>query len=427
MPNWRLLSLLVLLGQPAAASIFDIYGVGAKATSMGGAQVAAANDYSGVYYNPGTLTVHKSPQVGIGFNLVSPSLSIEHSRLNPDGPSDFLPQTNVGVNLGVLFPLGKRFAVGIGAYLPTIHVTRVETPDGEIPQFYRLGALADTLTVAAAGAFEIDPTLSVGLGVQVLGSLDGSADIELDLLTRRFLRKILRVDIHTTIAMTGGVHWRPTKTLRLGISFRDALDLRYALDTRIKIKDIGLLAVSMSGTSLYTPQQFSTGAAYDPLPGLTVTADLIWSRWSTAPDPTANFELTLDGEPLGLETLEADSGPVDLGAEDTVSPRVGVEWSPSQMWAMRAGYAWSPTPLPAQTGYTNHIDSDLHQFAVGVGVRAPDPLALHRAPVTLNMTMQATIVSERQMIKQVDDDAVGDYSAGGVVWHGALVVRHEFY
>ncbi len=426
------LALALLLLSHAQASVFDAYGFGARAGSMAGAHTAAAEDYTATWYNPGALTWHKVPHVGTGLNVVVPRLSIDHEADAAEGAAgDALPDTTVGVNLGLLFPLGglleNRFALGVGAYLPTTHVVRIETPDPQTPHFYRYDALTDKVALAIGGAFEPHEMISLGLAWQVLGSLDGNARVELDLLTQRFTRKEVQVDVHADSGIIAGVHLRPVKGLRLGFSFRDSLQVEYDLVTDIVIRGVGSLVADVRGTALFTPQQYTWGAAWEPIETLTLSFDLMWARWSEAPDPSARFKVTLDGERLGLGTVEADAAAIDLGAEDTLEPKAGVEWRATESLALRAGYAMRPTPLPAQTGYGNYIDSDAHQLALGVGYSFPDPLAMHDAPITLDLTSQLTFVGERGVEKTDEADEIGDYSAGGRVWNLALTFRHDFY
>jgi long-chain fatty acid transport protein len=424
-------ALIVAGAYPAQASLFDTYGFGARAASMTGAHAAFADDYTGVFYNPATLTVRKRPHVGLGVDLVAPDLYITPDQTpSADAPPAGLPSANVGVHFGVLFPLGglieDRIALGIGAYLPTVQLTRVEALDPQTPQSYRYGALPDKIGVAVGAAFELHPAVSLGLGMHFLGGLDGTADVQLDLLTQRFTRKALEVDVQGTGGLTAGILVRPSDTLRLGLSFRDALQLTYRLLTRIDLIDVGLIEADVTGVALYTPQQYTLGASWQVVPSLTLVSDLVWSRWSQAPDPAAHFALTLDGEPLGLGSLEAETTPIDLGAVDTLEPRFGVEWQLGT-WAARGGYTYRPTPLPAQTGFANYADSAAHVVGFGGGVRFADPLAMRQAPITLDLAAQLTWLTERHMHKSDDADLTGSYLFGGPIWHGSLTFRHDFY
>ncbi len=414
---------------PAGASVFDTYGFGARGAAMANAQAAAAEDFSAVYYNPAALTVHKRPHVGTVLTVVAPSVSVRRHATSA-GPAVERPDPNAGITLGLLFPLGgkieNRFALALGAYLPTVEVTRVDARDERTPQFYRYEALPDKIVVAPALAFEAHRTVSFGLGLQVLGALDGGADVELDLLNQRFTRKTLSVDVDTATGLTAGLLVRPNERLRLAFAWRDALALDYHLRTNIDIKDVGALDADISGTSLYTPAQYTGGLAWSPIGDLTVAFDLVYARWSAAPDPTARFDVTLDGAPLGQGALAAESPPVALGASDTLSPRLGVEWRPRPVLALRTGYQLSPTPLPAQTERTNYIDSTAHQVGAGVGYAFADPLGIHASPLTIDLAAQWTHLADREHRKRDARDAMGDFAASGDLFVFSLTVRHDF-
>lgn len=431
-PLLGLAALLTCAAPTASASVWDTYGFGARATAMGNAHVAAGQDFTAVYYNPAALAGAPHPEIGTGFDLVVPQLSIERDRPpGPDGPTDELPAPNLGVHLGLVVPLGgridDRLALGAGVYIPTIEVTRIDGVDPTRPHFYRYESLTDKLILAFGVAVEVHERVSLGAGVQILGALEGRAEVELDLLSQRFVRKGLTVAVEPTGAVTAGVLVTATDDLRFGFGFRDALELRYDLTIAALVSNVGALEVDIDGTSLYTPQQFTWGAAWDPTPTLTLTADLVWARWSAAPDPASRLVVTLDTRPLGFEELVARSDTVDLGAEDTLSPRLGVEWRPEGAWILRGGYAFRPTPLPAQTGPYNHVDSDAHQLSVGFAWRVANPLARERAPLSLEWSGQVALLESRAMRKLDPDDPVGDYRAGGPLWHSALTLRHVFY
>jgi len=424
---WVAAAALVGQAAPAAASVFDTYGFGARAAAMANAHVAAADDYTAVYYNPAALTVHKVPQTGVGVEVIVPALRID-GRFGPDDAQPVEPTSNVGVHLGLLFPLGglieNRFAIGVGIYLPTIQVTRVDSFDPATPHFYRYGALPDKINVALGLAFEPHEAISLGIGYQYLGRLDGNARVELDLLNRRFSRKDVAVDIQGVGGLTAGLHIRPLPGLSFGLSYRAPLSIEYDLIVEILLKDVGLLSVNIDGIALYTPPQYSLGVAWHT-GDLTFAADLIWARWSEAPDPAPHFDLTLDGAPIGLDPIDAASGPIDLAAEDTLSPHVGVEWAPTESTRLRAGWALQPTPLPAQTGYGNHLDGDVHLIGLGTGYRFADPFEVHQAPITLDLSAQVALMPARSHQKAVAD-AGPDLETSGHIWHLALTFRHDF-
>ena len=62
-------SVLLLAATSAHATIYDTYGFGPRAASMGGAMTAEAKDYSATFYNPALLVERKD----VNFVLTQPT------------------------------------------------------------------------------------------------------------------------------------------------------------------------------------------------------------------------------------------------------------------------------------------------------------------------------------------------------------------
>ena len=429
---------LLALAPAAAASVLDIYGFEPRGAAMGNAQAAVADDHTATFYNPAGLTRRKKVSVGAGFIATFPHLEIDRAYAGPRaGYVDHrLPPDFFGFDLGALFPLGGRFddrvAVGVSVYLPTVNVLRGEGIDPQVPQFYRYQSLPDKFVVLAAAAVEITDWLSVGAGVQVLASLDGAVDVQLELANRRVRSQAVEVEVTPTAAMVAGLLVTPLPALRIGASYRHALQLDFALPTRIVIDDLIDLDIDIVGTVLYSPHYLNLGVAYDILPAdLLISAELSYAFWSLAPDPSPTFSIDIGGElvdGLGLgERLDVGTGaPVELSFRDVPILKVGLEHRPHPRVRLRAGYTWRPTPAPVPTGTYNYVDSDAHVLAVGAGFSFADPLEVRRNPVTLDVVYQATLLSEQSVQKSLGAlDPVGDYTSHGVIHSFGVAFRHD--
>lgn len=416
------LPLLVSLLIPAAAqaSIFDLYGFAARGAGLGNALTAGADDYTATYYNPAALTVRKSPRVGIGLDLVLPGPWVDTDRPDPE-PAPRTPRWNLGLHGGALLPLsswtGGRLAFGLGLFHPLLEFTRVDAFDPVRPQLYLYQSLPDKLLLAPAFGFEIAPWLSVGAGLQVLASIAGRADTGVSLGSGRFTRRRLGVDLIGESSPTAGVLLSPRPGLRLGVSWRSALDFAYELPVLVAIEELGTLSFELSGTVLYTPHQLSAGAAWRLDERLLLVADLTWAMWSLAPDPSARVTVRLQGEAVGHdELIRVDSLPVSLGARDVLVPRLGAEYALRPTVTLRGGYSYRPTPLPTPTGRSNYVDSNAHTLSAGVA---------WTGGVGLEATAQLTWLTSRRIDKQDPDDTVGSYNAGGPLGHLSVSVIHD--
>jgi len=412
------------------ASIFDLHGFGARGAGVANALTAVADDYTATYYNPAGLTVRKRAHYGLGVSWILPGLSVDTDLAEPD-PAPRPPEMNVGLHMGVLVPIGgkvgNRLAVGLGIFHPALQFTRVEAFDPARPQFYLYQSLPDKLLVAPAVAFELDPRLSIGVGLQILAFLEGTADASVSLENRRFRRRALSVDLIGAAAPTAGLLYRPTDTLRIGLCYRKDLDFSYSLPVDLQIEDVGTLVLDIRGTVLYTPHQLSLGAAQSSADGsTTVMAGLTWAMWSMAPDPSAQVDVVLHGEDdTEAPPLEVHSAPVDLGADDILISRIGAEHRLSERMTVRGGYSYRPSPLPLPTGRTNYVDSPAHTGAAGLTWRTGGSGPDEAMPISWELTAQVTWLTARRVDKSDPTDSVGSYTAGGPITHLAVSMTHE--
>jgi long-chain fatty acid transport protein len=449
----RLLVALLLVATPAHASVYDIYGANPRGLSMGQALTAAVTDYTATYYNPAALTVLERMSYGIGFQASFPFLEVERAlpfcggsasacaqQYGPGGSSRFdsvLPRAFSGFTLGALTPFGglldNRVAFGITAYLPANNLIRAEGLDPQRPQFYAYQSLPDKFNILGALAYKPVDWLSLGLGFQVLANLDGDVRLELDVLNHTYERADIVVKVKPKANLTAGLLFMPTDELRVGVAWRGELDLFYRLPVTAELGSPLRLAIDVSETVLYQPHQIAFGISYRLAdPDLLLSADLVWSLWSMAPDPSPHVSLDVGGsliDGLGLgETLDVNTAgrTLELGFVDTLSPRFGLEYTPIRWMTLRGGYLYRPTPAPRQTGATNYLDNDAHGASLGLAFTFSDPLDVHPNPVVLEAGNQLTILSRRTVFKASESDPVGDLSHGGLVYSVGISVSHSY-
>jgi long-chain fatty acid transport protein len=429
-----LLCTLLLAAATARANPWDVTGFGARAIGMGGAFTALADDFSATYYNPAGLTARRKVHFGIGFQAALPALTIEQSRPDPArGAAD--PPTHAGITVGAVFPLGAkidhRVAFGIGIYVPTKNLFRLDSVDPQTPQWYMHQALSDKLVIAPALAFRIADGFSLGVGLQVLADLAGRADFAVDLVNRRLTRRNLLVDLDPSASLTAGLLLGPFAGFRFGVSYRGSLALSYRLPATLDLESLGNLLLDIHGITAWTPNQVTFGLSYElPSKRLRFAFDLTFAQWSNAPDPSTHLDVDARGDVidrLGLgQALDFTSPELPLGAVNTLTPRVGVEWSFAESWVLRGGYFFRPTPIPRQNGFTNYIDNDAHGFSAGIGWTHPDFLEIHRNPVTLELSVLSLYLPNRTARKTLRNDPVGDLESRGAIFAFAVSVRHDF-
>lgn len=425
-----------LVPQPAAASIFDTYGFGARGAGMGNALTAAARDYHAVYYNPAQLMERDQVHVGLGVTLVEPFLGIERLKLD-SGQATVVAGTNVGVHVGVSTPIGgwfqRRIAFGVGIFVPLLRLTRAQFDDYAKPQFYMYENLPDKLLVAAGFAAKVFDWWKVGVGFQLLADLNGRADVQLSLIDNRVTRRRLSIDLSADLAAVAGMTFTPIDGLNLAASYRQELDLTFRLPIKALIEEVGTLDFEIAGTSLYTPHQLNVGASWRlPWIPLTIAADITWAMWSMAPSPSPDVAIILDDSQLNPDpdnrvgaVLDTRSAPVSLGAKDIVIPRIGLEYELGA-FELRAGYFFRPTPIPRQLHETNYVDSDSHVVTLGTSWSFKDPTEVHKSPLKIGVAFQLTVLRSRGYDKADPADPTGSYTVSGGVFSFALDLQHDF-
>lgn len=421
----------VFLPAGAAASSWDLHGFGPRGAALAGAVAAATDDFTAVYYNPAALAARLEPQAGASLDLVLPALSMDFDRADPT-PAPKVVRRGLALDLGLSVPVpargatGRRIALGLGVFHPVLGGTRIGAFDPVRPQLWLYQSLPDKVILAPAVGVELAPWLLVGGGLQILAFIEGEADTAVSLGARRFTRTGIRVDILGNTAPTAGLLLRPHPRLRLGLSYRHALEFSYDLPLRLLIEEVGTLELDMRGVALYTPHQADAGLWWRAADDLAFLAGVTYAAWGATPDPAADVVIRLGGESLGRgELVRLQSTPADLGAADIWIPRCAAEWTPAGPWTWRAGVHYRPTPLPPPTERTNYADAPAITASLGASLRgAGDAQGPARAG-SYEGALQISWLLPRRIDKRDPADPVGGYDVGGAVVRLSIGVRRD--
>jgi long-chain fatty acid transport protein len=430
---------ICLLARSAAANPADIFGYGARGISMGGAQVAAADDSTASYYNPARLIGDGDIHIDIGYQLAAPDVETNDT--------DFAVDQARGLSIGIGVPGkigGLDLAIGSSLFLPDQHLTRTRTlPPGQ-PRFLAYDNRPQRLLFVATGAIEIVDGLSIGGGVAYMSSTEGAVELH-GLLgfpdaDRSDFDLAIDVDLQTIRYPHAGIAWRVAPWLDVGASYRggfrlvlnQGFDLMGDIGTEDNhVVEDGFLKLDALAQDLFQPAQFTVGAAARVAPCWLVALDVAWHRWSAFENPAAKIAIELE---LGQFNDFVDIPPqpelVDPDLHDIVVPRLGVEWlaaaGPRRTIRGRAGYVYEPDVAPPQTGETNFIDNDKHSLSIGAGIEWPGIGGVILRPLSLDAFVGLTVLAPRDHVKTSPIDPVGDYRSGGKVFAAGLSSRWRF-
>ena len=366
---------------PAHASFGDVYGFGARASAMGGAHTALANDLSALHYNISGMTFGP-PTFGVGFHVGLDDVTIRMKpRPNgydlPDqgGDSPRIPTSyrlkkradttnlpnlyqlmiggtwslsipNLRVGFALLLP-----AKGLGAQGSRFPDEREQYHSNRL-DFDLIGRRSNHLTILTGAAFRMYDWLSIGAGFSVMPSAQTTSSVYLpDASRQEVLDMSLTNNQSTFFAFNAGVTLQPTEHLRLGVSWRSETYFSIQVANEIQIngfqsdpKSFPVKQRVLVVTN-YIPDTLNVGAAWEQ-GALTLAVDAVLARWS-------GFRNRQGEQPRKFS--------------DTVSVRLGGEFSGRGSTTFRAGLSWEPTPVPDQTGRTNYVDNDRIRATVGAG------------------------------------------------------------
>lgn len=433
----RLLVVLCALASTLAqADVFNTFGYGPRATAMGGAMTAEASDYTAVFYNPALLVERKDVNFGFNFQFYRMVSDVKSKDLaKPLDLSISNAPDSVGTSVGLLFPLGGKvknhLALGLGVYLPTAVLLRVNIPSSEQPYWYRYHASPERLILHLGAGIKIVDWFKVGLGVQALADLIGSgANVSVDLFSKQVNAGDLNAYLATRVGPVFALAITPIKRLRLGVTFKWEMKLNVVIPAKVDLEGIGTLGFTVSGVAHFTPHTLNFGAAFDAAENLTFTLDGEWQNWSSAPSPYVGINIDLSGptlEALGLgSALDVTSATQRPGFKDTLGVRAGAEYRVSERFAARLGAFLRPTPVPKQdTAGTNLMDNTAIGITGGIGFNFSDPLEIFQHPVQIDIAGQAQFILPREAKKEAVDKQPG-YTYSANVYGVTAAIRYDF-
>jgi len=216
------------------------------------------------------------------------------------------------------------------------------------------------------------------------------------------MTKEVDVDGDTHISPIAGILFKPFSWLSLAYTYRDgwswdaptSFNVDLALQGNSLVPPLSPLSLSFTVSEYYLPWNMTGGLAVSLFDAsLVLSADVTFYRWS-------NFALPMwENHPAW--------GPSELKKwNDTILPRVGIEYKVVENFYLRGGYYYEQSPIPDQSDVrSNHLDFDKHVVCAGLGytiVKLPFIPKLPMAyPVKLDLGFQYHLMNERTQRKNI--------------------------
>ena len=372
------LALLFLAATPAFPAGFSVFTQGAKASGMGLAFTAVADDPSAVFYNPAGLGWQKHFSVQIGGSLLTKTKG-EFTGANPFpgtgfGTEDQHKTSYLVPTLYAVLPLTPTINFGLGINAPYGLGYRWDNAEQFSGRFIAQNAVIRTADINPVLSLQLTQTFAVAAG----------ADYRLSsvMLERNrpainpFTQSIVDVahikldsdlqDNHGW-GWNAGILWKPIDALSLGATYRSKIKVDYegtgTFTQRLTGNpafDAAVAAQLPQGkqnvaVTIDFPVSVNLGAAIHLPADFTVSLDADWTEWSSF------RQLLIDFENAAIPDLDRPTR-----WEDSWAYRGGIQKKFGD-FAVRAGYYFDETPQPVADAGPILADADRNAYTAGIG------------------------------------------------------------
>lgn len=419
--------LFLASGNVLWASIPDAFGLSGELIGRSGAGSGITENYAAAYYNPAALALPTTDsqavrhQLGGGFLFQKPDMAVntvQGSALAQNNAAIGADVDAYGVQVfGAIFDLRSlvrtpyQLPVKLGVVFasPAPETGRLAETSQQFYTFQQIGRQSAIPNVAASLGFQAwRDRLSVGAGIQFSAmvnakvalsdlSTSGNApatsdsEVQVNLKPSPIFGVTYRQPLAGNLEYTGGFTFRPENEVSINAD----------IFATLPIGGLGVVHYTylrLAGYYLPRTFQFSSALRWK---NLSFFADLEYQQWS-------KFQLS--------ESRSYFETPP--GFYDILIVRVGTDWQ-SPFWSLvgRIGYAFIPAITPDQTGNSNYLSNNRHNFSFGLS-RSFQSIARLKANLIIDIGFQWQYWQQRFSAKitrgsLADGSSQPDYYYGG--------------
>ncbi len=414
--------LICLLGTGAAfGGGFNIYEAGARATALGGAFTATADDASAIFYNPAGLAFLEG--TGLDLNLMPIIPSAEFTGATPPDGGDHATGKTVDQSFpipGIYFYKNTgELTYGLGLYAPFGLGVEWTDPDSWIGRQVSYDVDLATVYITPAIAWKVTEDVSLSFGVDI-------AHTTLELNRRMFssaLGNVIEFDaVDVMIEGTSDFNFTPSAGAMIKASDKLTFGLMYHHQKTMQVEDgtleltniapaafagnVDALITGLGGdthsgsTELKLPHMLSLGAAYQLTEKARVEFDAVHFGWS-------HFdELSLD---FGNEMLNST---IPEAYEDVWQLRFGAEYTVNDKMSVMGGYVRDKSPQPVESMSPLLPDASRDDFSFGIQYQLSDKLILTATYMGVNFEERTNVGADgRQIVfaEEEEEHGTGPY------------------
>jgi long-chain fatty acid transport protein len=355
-------ALVPLLGVGSAwAGGFNIYEMGTRATALGGAFTATADDASALFYNPAALAWQDSRWEASGnLSLIFPNAKYARA----DGVEILYPGDERSETKDAVFPPGGAYlsyrmkkhpvAFGLGVFTPFGLGIEWDKPETFAGRPLATNSQIQGYYVSPMVAWAPSDMFAVSAGLHVVKThltLERYVTLPLGQNVGEFK---LEGSSNWSVGAAAGVMVKPTDELSLGLNYKGGVKNEFRdQDANLDFfSGAAGIASSVSG-DLEFPTIVAGGVRYQFTRALAGEFDLVWFQWSVFD------EVALDFEYDPFDTV------LEENYEDVVQSRAGLEYQLNEAWRIMGGFVYDNTPQPVNSISPLLPDADRLDYSAG--------------------------------------------------------------
>ncbi|MBN2577673.1 MAG: outer membrane protein transport protein [Pirellulales bacterium] len=355
--------LLILMGEAFADGIM-LNGLSPRSIGRGGTNLGFSDNGAILCDNPAAMVnIDGQRMIDLGVDMILTDLDYSNPRNAGESFINLCPLPQVAL---LRKSADGNWAYGVGLFVPagfSGNYSLVSTVPVSGPQQYRsFGMLAKILPGVAYRATDrlsIGATLGVGFNhVELKGPyyIQGSSIFH-GVPTLMGVR-----ENGATLIWSAGLQYLLTDATTLGLAYQSESRFKMSGDASVTIPSL-MSSDFDAGMDITWPQTLGLGVRHELCPHRIISADVIWTRWSTAFN-NFNLRLTNPSNPFFPAALNEQ---VPLHWSDGLSVRLGYERVLTGGQILRLGYCHCNNPIPKET-LTPYIQGIAeHAFSAGYG------------------------------------------------------------
>lgn len=413
------LAFLLLFSLNARAELASLFGLGPVSAGMGGTSLFQGRHSPYQSFGaPAALGFVHQVQLDVSTQYMDPHLRpfgtlVQNSSGNLASFDSAGVLSGGGNIIAIALPFGKVRPVTLGGalYLPYSTLIRISGQPVDHPYYPLYTDIARNFFFVVGAGYEPMDGLAIGVNVRSTTKSvafynlrnDNSVNYSASVVEGKSESR-LSVSVLYDNERAGGFPYS------VGAMYRASSGLQTKL-----IADVStFVSVQGSVTSLpsYTPAEWVVMSSVR-LVDWTLAADLAWVKWSgfVSPYGTGNINTYVVGD-LHREANFKDI-PVPRFGIDRTKVRDGF----FRKIAYRLGYAYFPSPVPNQTGDSNFVDNNRHEFTAGLGTGIENPFQGHDL-IDLDLFFQYNHLARREVRK----DSALNVGAPGYITGGKILL-----